>query len=48
MEIGMQLNMFWEIERQASSFTNIFSNVVPETAKDWLEALAVYHNSRQT
>jgi len=25
-----------------------FSNVALETAQNWLEAFAVYHNSRQT
>ena len=40
--------VFWEIERRTSSFANSFSNVTLETAQDWLEAVAVYHNSRQT
>ncbi|RLM52642.1 IS6 family transposase, partial [Halorubrum sp. Atlit-26R] len=38
----------WEIKRRTSSFANSFSNVALETAQDWLEAVAVYHNSRQT
>ena len=40
--------VFWEIERRTSSFANSFSNVALETAQNWLEALAVYHNSRQS
>ena len=40
--------VFWEIERRTSSFANSFSHVELETAQDWLEAFAVYHNSRQT
>jgi hypothetical protein len=28
-------------------FTNSFSNVALATAESWLEAFAVYHNSRQ-
>jgi transposase-like protein len=40
--------VFWEIERRTSSFANSFSNVALETAQDWFEALAIYHNSRQT
>jgi len=40
--------VFWEIERRTSSFANSFSNVALETAQNWLEAFAVYHNSRQT
>ncbi|MFD1571004.1 IS6 family transposase [Halorubrum laminariae] len=40
--------VFWEIERRTSSFANSFSNVALETAQNWLEAVAVYHNSRQT
>ena len=38
--------IFWETERQTSSFANSFSNVALETAQDWLELVAVYHNSR--
>jgi transposase-like protein len=40
--------VFWEIERRTSSFANSFSHVEPQTAQEWLEAFAVYHNSRQT
>jgi len=40
--------VFWEIERRTSSFSNNFSHVELETAQDWLEAAAVYHNSRQS
>ena len=40
--------VFWEIERRTSSFANSFSHVALETAQNWLEAFAVYHNSRQT
>ena len=40
--------VFWEIERRTSSFANSFSHVELETAHEWLEAFAVYHNSRQT
>ncbi|MGM0447692.1 MAG: IS6 family transposase, partial [Methanobacteriota archaeon] len=39
---------FLQIERQTSSFANSFSNVALEIAQNWLEAVAVYHNSRQT
>nr|WP_256948582.1 IS6 family transposase [Halorubrum ezzemoulense] len=39
--------VFWEIERRTSSFANSFSNVALETAQNWLEAVAVYHNSCQ-
>ena len=37
-----------EIERRTSSFANSFSNVALGTAQNWLEAVAVYHNLRQT
>jgi putative transposase len=40
--------VFREIERRTSSFSNSFSHVELETAQSWLEAFAVYHNSRQT
>jgi len=40
--------VFWEIERRTSSFANSFSHVTLETAQNWFEAFAVYHNSRQT
>ncbi|MCU4716703.1 hypothetical protein OB916_01305 [Halobacteria archaeon HArc-curdl5-1] len=40
--------VFWEVERRTSSFANSFSHVELETAENWLEAFAVYHNSRQT
>jgi transposase-like protein len=40
--------VFREIERRTSSFANSFSHVELETAQDWLEAFAVYHNSRQS
>ena len=40
--------VFWEVERRTSSFANSFSHVELETAQEWLEAFAVYHNSRQT
>ena len=39
--------VFCEIERRTSSFANSFSHVTLETAQSWLEAFAVYHNSRQ-
>lgn len=38
--------IFWEIERRTLSFANSFSHVELETSQDWLEAFAVYHNSR--
>ncbi|MFC7187808.1 IS6 family transposase [Halorubrum yunnanense] len=41
-------DVFWKIEQRTSSFANSFSNVASETAQNWLEALAVYHNSRQS
>ena len=37
--------VFWEVERRTSSFANSFSHVELETAQEWLEAFAVYHNS---
>jgi transposase-like protein len=40
--------VFREVERRTSSFANSFGHVTLETAESWLEALAVYHNSRQT
>jgi transposase-like protein len=40
--------VFWEVERRTSSFANSFSHVELETAEEWIEAFAVYHNSRQT
>ena len=40
--------VFWRIERRIYSFANSFSHVELETAQDWLEAFAVYHNSHQT
>jgi len=40
--------VFLEIERRTSSFTNSFSNIALETAQNWFEAVAVYHNSRQS
>ena len=39
--------VFWEIERRTSSFATSFSDVDPQTAESWLQALAVRHNSRQ-
>jgi len=39
--------VFCEIERRTSSFANSFSHVDAETAQSWLNAFAVYHNSRQ-
>jgi transposase-like protein len=39
--------VFCEVERRTSSFANSFSNVALTTAESWLEAFAVYHNSRQ-
>jgi len=38
--------VFWEIERWISSFANGIIHVALETAQNWLEAVAVYHNSR--
>jgi transposase-like protein len=38
---------FCEIERRPSSFANSYSQVTLETAQPWLEAFAVYYNSRQ-
>ncbi len=40
--------VFWEVERRTSSFANSFSHGELEIAQSWLEAFAVYHNSRQT
>jgi len=40
--------VFWKIERRTFSFANSFSNVALKTAEEWLEVLAVYHNSRQS
>ena len=40
--------VFREIERRTLSFATSFSHVTLETAESWLEAFAVYHNSRQT
>ena len=40
--------VFWEVERRTSSFANSFSHVALETAEEWLEAFAVYHNSCQS
>ena len=39
--------VFCEVERRTSSFSNSFSHVKAETAEEWLEAFAVYHNSHQ-
>ena len=41
-------HVFWEVKCWTSSFANSFRNVVLEIAENWLEAFAVYHNSRQT
>jgi len=40
--------VFWEVEQRTSSFANSFGLVTIETVESWLEAFAVYHNSRQT
>jgi transposase-like protein len=40
--------VFREIQSRTSSFANSFSHVAPATAESWLEAFAVYHNTRQT
>jgi transposase-like protein len=40
--------VFREVERRTSSFANSFSNVALATAESWLEAVAVYHNARQS
>ena len=40
--------VFWEMERRTALFANSFSNIVLETAQNWVEAVTVYHNSRQT
>jgi transposase-like protein len=40
--------VFWEVERRTSSFANSFSHVELETAEEWIESFAVYHNSRQS
>jgi transposase-like protein len=40
--------VFREIERRTASFSNRFSHVTLATARSWLEAVAVYHKSRQT
>ena len=37
----------YNIESRKSSFANSFSHVDAETAQSWLNAFAVYHNSRQ-
>lgn len=41
-------HIFWEVERRTLSFANSFSHIELETAEEWIEAVAVYHNSRQT
>jgi hypothetical protein len=38
---------FCEREQRTSSFADSFSHVELEIAQNWLEAFAVYHNSRQ-
>jgi transposase-like protein len=40
--------IFCEVEHRKLSFANSFSHVTLETAQSWLEALDVYHNSRQS
>ena len=40
--------VLWGIERRTPSFANSFRTVALETAQNWLEALAVYYNLRQT
>ena len=40
--------VFRDVERRTSSFSNSFSHVERKTAQSWLDAFAVYHNSRQT
>jgi transposase-like protein len=40
--------VFHEVERRKLSLSNNFGHVTLETAESWLEAFAVYHNSRQT
>lgn len=41
-------HIFREIERRISSYSDRFGHVEPSTAEDWLQTLAVYHNSRQS
>jgi putative transposase len=40
--------IFLEIEHRTLLFANIFSHVEPVTGQNWLEAFAIYHNSRQS
>ncbi len=37
--------IFRELKRRTSSFSNCFSHVEPETAENWLQALASWHNA---
>jgi putative transposase len=37
--------VFRKVKRRASSFSNCFSHVEPETAETWLQAFAVWHNA---
>jgi len=40
--------VLWKIERRTSSLANIFIHAEPSTAESWLQALAVWYNSRQS
>lgn len=37
--------IFRELKRRTSSFSNCFSHVEPETAENWLQAFASWHNA---
>jgi putative transposase len=37
--------IFRELKRRTSSFSNCFSHVKPETAENWLQAFASWHNA---
>jgi putative transposase len=37
--------VFREVKRRTSSFSNCFSHVEPETAENWLQSFACWHNA---
>ena len=37
--------IFREVKRRTSSFSNCFSHVEPETAENWLQSFACWHNA---
>ncbi|WP_128904755.1 IS6 family transposase [Halorubrum amylolyticum] len=37
--------IFRELKRRTSSFSNCFSHVKPETAENWLQSFACWHNA---